>query len=189
TPGSFQRGELEIETMLKQLETGVNVFRTSSCGRVLDAVSFILGICSKRTYEGEPAMKLEAVGRNGNPRAAGIHPKLRTINGVEVLDTSELILDVLDAVKRGISRADVAAGAQWALADGLAQIAARVAESDGIKPVGVSGGVFCNDLMTAAARERINSEGLKFIMHKEVPPGDGGISLGQVYVAAKTIRR
>ncbi|MEM2192559.1 MAG: hypothetical protein QXG38_02975, partial [Candidatus Hadarchaeales archaeon] len=188
TPGGFPRGKLEIETVLRQLETGINVFMTSSCGRVLDAISFILGVCSERTYEGEPAMKLEALGRKGNPKTAGIHPKFKTLNGTEVLDTPQLILDVLAAVKSGVSKADVAAGAQWALADGLAQIAASVAEKEGMKIVGVSGGVFYNDLMTIAARERITSAGLKFLMHREVPPGDGGISLGQVYVAVKRIK-
>ena len=55
----FPHGELEVDIVLRQIELG-NSPVTSSCGRVLDAVAAVLGICFERTYEGEPAMKLES---------------------------------------------------------------------------------------------------------------------------------
>lgn len=184
----FPRGALELRAVLRQLETGVNVFMTSSCGRVLDAISCLLGVCHKRTYEGEPAMKLEALGNRGDPKAAEIHPELRSEKGIEVVDTRMLFLQILEALKRRVPKQDIAAGAQWAIADGLAQVAVATAKREGIKAIGVSGGVFYNDLMTKTVRKRVTSEGLRFLMHKEVPPGDGGISLGQAFVAALKLR-
>ena len=61
----FPHGESEIQIILQQLEKGLNIVGTSSCGRVLDAVAAVLGVCYERTYEGEPAMKLESTAKNG----------------------------------------------------------------------------------------------------------------------------
>ena len=70
-----------------------------------------------------------------------------------------------------------------ALAEGLADMAINSARGNGLNTVGFTGGVANNELMTRIIREKIESEGLQFLRHTKVPPGDGGLSLGQAVVA------
>jgi hydrogenase maturation protein HypF len=180
----FRQGDREINVVLRQLERGLNVFWTSSCGRVLDAVACLLGICCERTYEGEPAIKLEAVANGVDSDHLRLKASIKSVNSMKVLDTSHLLVDILDALQRRVSRKQIAAAAQRALAEGLAEIAIDVASVKDIKIVGGSGGVFYNRAITATVRKSVEEAGLKFIQHEFLPPGDGGISVGQAVVAA-----
>ncbi|MDI6884525.1 MAG: carbamoyltransferase HypF [Hadesarchaea archaeon] len=180
----FKRGKREIAVVLRQLERDLNVFWTSSCGRVLDAVSCLLGTCDERTYEGEPAIKLEAAAAQGNAREVKLDPTIEKIDGKPTLDTSKLLLDILSGLRARVPRKHLAAAAQLAVARGLASIAVDAASSSGIKTVGASGGVFYNRAITVAVRREIEGAKLKFVRHETLPPGDGGISVGQAIVAA-----
>ena len=180
----FRHGEREISVVLRQLDRNLNVFWTSSCGRVLDAISCLLGICGERTYEGEPAIKLEAAAAIGDSREVKIEPEIKKMDGKMSFDTSKLLLDVLHALRADVPRKHIAASAQLAVARGLASIAIDVASSSGIKVVGASGGVFYNRAITAAVRKEIGGAMLKFVQHEILPPGDGCISVGQAVVAA-----
>jgi hydrogenase maturation protein HypF len=182
--GGFRHGELEIGAVLRQLDRDLNVFWTSSCGRVLDAVSCLLRICSERTYEGEPAIKLEAAAAGGNPREVKIEPEIENVSGRKIFNTSKLLLDVLYALRANVPRKHIAAAAQLAVARGLASIAIDAASSSGIKMVGASGGVFCNRAITEAVRREVEGAMLKFFRHEVLPPGDGCISAGQAVAAA-----
>jgi hydrogenase maturation protein HypF len=185
----FRQGDREISVVLRQLERGVNIFWTSSCGRVLDAVACLLGICCERTYEGEPAIKLEAAAVGGDPDRLRLETSIKSVNGMNVLDTSHLLVDIIDAVRNSVSRKQIAAAAQRALAEGLAEIAIDVASAKDIKIVGGSGGVFYNRAITAAVRKSVEEAGLRFIQHELLPPGDGGISVGQAVVAAHSVTK
>ncbi|MEM2865762.1 MAG: carbamoyltransferase HypF [Candidatus Hadarchaeales archaeon] len=182
-PSGFPRGEREREVVLRQLERG-NLPLTSSCGRVLDAVACVLGICWERTYEGEPAMKLEAVAGEGDPKAV---PLPCRISGGRV-DTSSLLAGVVEAVRSGVPRRHVAASVHRAIALALAEVACGVAEERGIRTVGASGGVFCNRYFTAEVEREVERRGLRFLRHVLLPPGDGGISVGQAACAARRLR-
>ena len=172
-------GEVEASLIAEELRKGRIPVWTTSCGRVLDAVSSILGICQERTYEGEPAIKLESAASKGRD-VLNLEPK---IIGDSVLDTTYLVLEVLE----GLSRhrvADLAYSAEAYLARGLAQISIEKADALGVDAVGFSGGVAYNEHITQTMREIIEENGLKFFVHRLVPPGDGGISFGQSVVAA-----
>jgi len=184
----FRYGRREVRVVLRQLERNLNVFQTSSCGRVLDAVSCLLGICSERTYEGEPAIKLEAAANNGEAELVKLEPTIKGADGATVIDTAQLLTDVLDALRARVGRRHIAAAAQRAIARGLATIAVEAASSRGIDTIGGSGGVFCNRAITAAVRREVERAGLKFIQHELLPPGDGGISVGQAVIAARQSR-
>jgi hydrogenase maturation protein HypF len=184
--GSFRHGELEMGAVLRQLDRDLNVSWTSSCGRVLDAVSCLLGVCSERTYEGEPAIKLEAAATSGDPREVKIEPEIAKVGGKMNFDTSKLLLDVLYALRANVPRKHIAAAAQLAVARGLASIAIDAASSSGIKMVGASGGVFYNRAITEAVRREVEGAKLKFFRHEILPPGDGCISAGQAVFAAAT---
>ncbi len=182
---SFRRGKREREIVLRQLERDLNVFRTSSCGRVLDAIACLLGICNERTYEGEPAIKLEAVANRGDAGKVRLEPVIEKIGGMVVVNTSRLLMDVLDALRARVSREHIAAAAQQAIARGLASIAIDTASSNGIGVVGGSGGVFYNKSITTAVHREVEKAGLRFVQHEFLPPGDGGISVGQAIIAVK----
>jgi hydrogenase maturation protein HypF len=180
----FRHGRKEVGVVLHQIERGLNVFWTSSCGRVLDAAACLLGICSVRTYEGEPAMKLEAAAMGGDPKRVKLNVEIKKDGNLNVVDTSQILLGALEALRARVPRRHIVAAVQRALAEGLSEIAITAAFDEKMKVVGGSGGVFCNDAMTTAARKFVTRSRLKFVRHELLPTGDGGISVGQAVVAA-----
>jgi len=173
----FPHGKTEVETILSQLKRS-SVPKTTSCGRVLDAVSAILGLCYERTYEGEPAMKLESAATLGKD-ALNLTPNL----GGNALDTTSLIQEIFSQRNRH-SVADLAYSAQSYLANGLAQLAMQEAERLGVKVIGFSGGVAYNEHITQKIRRAVEKSGFKFVVHEHLPPGDGGVSFGQAVAAS-----
>jgi len=179
-------GEREISIILRQLETGTNVIQTSSTGRVLDAAAALLGICHERTYEGEPAMRLESAAINGNPLAIEMPVNIvKAQDGRSVLDTRH-ILDGVVSAKRGHRKTqDIAASVQRAIAIGFARLAMDAAHDTGINTIGMSGGVAYNSAIVKTIKDEVTSEGYKFITNEKVPCGDGGISFGQAILTAR----
>lgn len=178
----FPRESDELEMTLNQLESGVNTPVTTSAGRFLDAVSALLGLCSERTYEGEPAMKLESFARGGE--IVEIDLPVRNYEGIPVLDQSMIIWKLIDLLG-SVAPEDVAATAQWTLAKGLTRIATTNARDAGLEVIGFSGGVAFNDAISNIIAETVSERGLKFVTNETVPPGDGGIALGQLWIAGK----
>ena len=170
--GLLPHGETEAELILQQLQKG-SAPTTSSCGRVLDAVSALLGICYERTYEGEPAMKLESVAFRGKD-CLDLVPQIKGT----VLDTTYLVKEILNNMD-SCSASDLACSAQSYLARGLGLLAVDQAERLGVKHVGFSGGVACNEHITETMRKTVEAKGFKFIVHTKIPAGDGGTSFGQ----------
>jgi hydrogenase maturation protein HypF len=169
-------GETEAKLILTQLkDTGI--LETTSCGRVLDAVAAVLGVCFERTYEGESAMKLESsalVGKN----VLILEPQVQG----NILGTSCLLGAIYDNLGR-VSNADLAYSAHAYLAKGLASMAVKEALELGTKNVGFTGGAACNQILTQLMRETVEKAGLRFYTHEVVPAGDGGVSFGQAVVA------
>lgn len=180
--GGFKHGIVEINAVLRILAAG-NYIRTSSCGRFLDASACMLGVACKRTYRGEGAIKFEAAASNGDPERVKFKLDYRNDNGILKLDTKSLFIQVLDALKENIPRRHIAAAVHKALGQGLAYIASYTALEEGISTVGFSGGVAYNRLIVEYVRREIEKEGFKILLHKQVPPGDGGLSLGQLATA------
>ncbi len=172
----------ELKLALLQIERGINCPETTSAGRFLDAVAAWLGISRERTYEGEPAMRLEATGAGGKPLP--IEPVIREHDGRPVLDTIALFRELHRLRNEGTSVADLAATAQDALAKGLARIAVRVARAEGIGTVGLTGGAAVNDRIARAVKCEVEAAGLHYVQHGKIPPGDGGLSFGQLVHAA-----
>jgi hydrogenase maturation protein HypF len=173
----FPHGEDEIRTMLHQLNNQKSIVQTTSCGRALDAASAILDICYERSYEGEPAMKLESVAKNGKDAL-----KLKPIREGDKLHTTEMLYRLFED-KHKYSRADLAHSVHSYLANGLAELAVEKALENGIRSIGFSGGAACNEILASAMRRTVEAARLSFLVHESAPPGDGGISLGQAAVA------
>jgi len=173
-------GITEAQLILSQLEKGTGGPQTSSCGRVLDAISALLGICAVRSYEGEPAMKLESTALGGRDTLQ-LKPQISN----DVLETSGLIRVLYENFGR-VSVADLAYSAHAYLARGLAALAIEQAQAQGTKNVGFTGGAACNQILAETIRESVEAAGLKFYVHEAIPAGDGGVSFGQAIVASNS---
>lgn len=172
----------ELRLVLAQIEKGLNAPLTTSAGRFLDAVAAWLGICRERTYEGEPAMKLEACAAQGKP--VPLAPPIAQREGVFVVETPKIFGELWRLRRAGVGPEDIAATAQDVLARALAQIAVRVAQEAGVKAVGLTGGAAVNYAIAQAVKEEVEKAGLRFLAQSKVPPGDGGLSFGQLVQAA-----
>jgi hydrogenase maturation protein HypF len=172
----LSHGELEAEIILQQLRQKESLIETTSCGRVLDAVAAELGLCYERTYEGEPAMKLESAA------VKGAHViKIKPIIRGNVLDTAELLVQIFEKRAKA-SREDLAYSAHAYLANGLASLAIAAAQENGVETVGFTGGAAVNGILTRLMRQAVEAAGLRFLVHEAVPSGDGGVSFGQAVV-------
>ena len=169
-------GETEAKLILDQLEKNVGLVETTSCGRVLDAISAVLGICFERTYEGEPAMKLESTATNEKD-ALNLKP---LVHG-DVVNTTCLLRSIFEN-KQKLSIGALAYSAHAYLAKGLAVLAIQQAQGLGVKDVGFSGGAACNQILAQIMSEAVEGAGLRFWVHEAVPAGDGGVSFGQAVV-------
>jgi len=174
--GHLPHGETEAKLLLSQLRQASRTVETTSCGRILDAVAAVLGVCYERTYEGEPAMKLESAAIKGKDVL-----KLKSIVKGNVLDTTQLLLEVFENRGR-LSTADLAYSAHAYLAKGLVSLAIEKALENDISAVGFSGGAACNALLASLMRAIVEAAGLRFLVHEAVPAGDGGVSFGQAVV-------
>jgi len=171
--GRLPHGQTEANLILQQLKKSAGVTETTSCGRVLDAVSAVLGVCYERTYEGEPAIKLESVAIKGKD-VLNIAP---VIEG-DVLGTSQMLQEIFENLGKS-SVADLAYSAHAYLARGLASLAVAKALEQGVKAVGFSGGAACNQILADIMRQTVEVAGLRFIVHESIPAGDGAVSFGQ----------
>jgi len=168
---------------------------TSSTGRLLDAFSALLGVCCARTYEGEPAMKLEAFSRGGEllrELLKLMEPEER--RGVFVVPTAEALAYALDELlpKGERARRSAAYTVQYAVGWHLGRVAAEKAKELGAKEVLASGGAAVNDVIYRGLLEAARSvlgPGARVYVNALVPPGDGGVALGQAYAAALMRKR
>jgi hydrogenase maturation protein HypF len=171
-------GKTEAALIADQLNSGKGTVETTSCGRVLDAVAAVLGVCFERSYEGEPAMKLETVALGGRDVLC-LNPSVKG----GVLHTTALVGDVFSNLGR-VSVADLAHSAHAYIARGLAELAIQNATEMGTENVGLTGGAACNQLLAQYMRVAVEEAGLRFYVHEAVPAGDGGVSFGQAVVAS-----
>ena len=151
--------EKQLQIMSKQLTKRFNCPSTTSCGRILDAASFLLGYCDERTYEGRPAMLLEA--------NSTVPYEIEPIIEGNVLMTTPLFQFLVDNFEKDKKR--LAATVQMYLAKGLYEIASKFS-----KPIVFSGGCAYNTIMSSfLIKKGVHVNG-------KVPSGDGGISFGQI---------
>lgn len=172
--------EQELSILDRQLKTGLNVHLTSSAGRVLDSASALLGICRERTYDGEPAMKLESAASGGKPELWDID--IYEKNGCSVFSTKDLLQTAFYSVQK-LSPADIAASVQYNLAHGFAEIAIQKAFEYDTENIALSGGVCINHIIRQTISDEIKKAGLNLIVNREYPFGDGCISYGQCIYA------
>ena len=172
-----------LATVVKMVERRLNCPPTSSVGRLFDAVAALAGIAAPVSFEGEAAMRLESLAA-ASP-AKGVYAFELLDGGPAMrIGVGPLVRGVSDEARRGVEAADIARRFHSTLAALIARVCARLRESGAPSTVVLSGGVFVNRLLASEAAALLRDEGFRVYRHATVPPNDGGLSLGQLAVAA-----
>ncbi len=179
TLSQFPRQEREI--VARQVEQYLNAPLTSSCGRLFDAVSALLGICPVTTFEAQAAIALELAARESDlsksrPYVFGIHTNGNILLG-------EMLAAILDDLQGGCDVREIAANFHLTVAHMIRHAAEFAHAQSSLETAALSGGVFQNRLLLRLARDELRAAGFEVLTHKQVPTNDGGLSLGQAVIA------
>ena len=174
------------------IERGINSPRTSSMGRLFDAAAAILGICGKATYEGEPAIELEAAAwralnsestcPTGNMASFSVTESSRP-DDCHVLNSKSLVEELLEGIGADVPAGQLALDFHVAVARSSAHIASEICAREEIDAVALSGGVFMNRLLLQLLTRELKSMGLTVLVPHSVPVNDGCIAYGQAAIA------
>jgi hydrogenase maturation protein HypF len=158
---------------------------TSSVGRLFDAVASLAGVRRRVSYEGQAAIELEGLATTVD--ADGRYPfDFTDTSTATFIDFRPMILAVSRDAATWVPAAVIARRFHSTLAEVVVRTCARLRSDTGVSLVALSGGVFQNALLTEESIARLRADGFRVLRHRRVPPGDGGLSLGQLAVAAAT---
>lgn len=185
--------EQAAQAVGQMLRANVNCPLTSSCGRLFDAVAAQLGLCHTTSYEGQAAIRLEHAAR----QAADIASDLSlawpvtpdSVNGLLQIDSARLFFHATEEQARNASAPRTAALFHLSLAQAFALMTKQAARQTGISVVALSGGVMQNSLLGLLLPQALHRQGLSVLTHHELPPGDGGLSLGQAVWGIRMLAR
>lgn len=172
---AFSRAERRV--LGQMLTKGVNTPVTSSAGRLFDGVAALAGLQQRVAFEGQAAMTLEYA---ADLKEAGAYPLDLAQQTPHIIDWRSLVDAIRDDVQRGTPAGIISARFH----NGLVRVIVEVAQLVGQSRVVLTGGCFQNRLLTERATAYLRQAGFEVLLHRQVPPNDGGICLGQVAVAA-----
>lgn len=172
----------EERTVLAMIAHGLNTPRTSSMGRLFDAVAALAGVRDDALYEGQAAIELEAI---ADPSADGAYAFsiVEAAGGVLVVDPAPLLEEVLDDVASGVATPVISARFHRAAVDAVVHVCVRLAPELGVRHIALAGGVFMNRLVVRGCILGLREAGLEPLTHLRLPANDGGVSFGQAVIA------
>ena len=201
-------GESELNGMKYSYQNNQNVALTSSCGRLLDAISSLLGVCQEKTYRGEPAMRLEGFTANGDIMKYDFHTivlddlKKARDNNVAIIRSELIITKTIELLTENSKKhltneaynkflMDIGASILNSIGVIFSEISFEYAKKHGINAIGLSGGVSYNKILSESFFEHLKyliekdttHKNIKILFHHNIPPGDAGISIGQAAIA------
>ncbi len=176
-----------------QIEKEIQVFPTSSAGRLFDAVSALLGICNVVTYEGQAAIELESTATNWFN--AKDEQKISSLYEIEVLENDhvlslgvkKLFEEIIKELGKGESVGKIAYKFHMTIAKVMVDTARRLGVGKG--PLVLSGGVFQNKLLTERVISICVANEIEVLRSRDLPPGDSGLSFGQVLIASEVSKK
>ena len=163
-------------------DMGINSVQSTSCGRLFDAVSAVLGICRSQSFEGGASMGLEFAAERYLKKcelARSFHIRENSSGSRSILPTDELFYRIVEERLNGRAAEELAYFFHEALASMTADAAVRLRDSSGCDTVALSGGCYQNRLLLRLTEDRLERYGFTVLRAHEIPPNDGGISLGQ----------
>ncbi|MFC1528269.1 carbamoyltransferase HypF [Candidatus Latescibacterota bacterium] len=199
----------DLEVLDLACTAGVNAPKTSSLGRLFDAVASIIDLCHTVTYEGQAAMMLDMLAaheKSGQTlpytiytsetaedfgdypvlhgKAENASPGISPVPEVRYgIDYTPLVRSVVEEMKRGRSRSELARDFHVTLMASFADVVDRIREATGVNTVALSGGCWQNRILSSRFPGILREKGYTVLTNRLVPPNDGGISLGQAFVA------
>lgn len=198
-PFARQLDRSKWRALSQMIARGINSPQTSSLGRLFDAIAALIGLRNEVLYEGQAAIELEmlAVGTRFIASShAGVQTYPYTIQRYEAsesksatLDVSPMIRAIVSDIQQGVSPSHIASRFHRTIAELLAAAACEARERTGLHRVALSGGVFQNRLLLETLVARLEEIGFQVYINRRVPPNDGGLSLGQLAVAAARIQK
>jgi len=168
----------KLKMYLNVLKNNFNTYKTSSAGRLFDAVSALIGLVSYAGYHAEAPMMLESVAAQNINNSY----KFDILNTVSFKKTFEGIIEDLN---NNESISTISAKFHNTITDIITQTAQLMSKKTGIKKVVLSGGTFQNRYLTERTENKLHTEGFEVYSHKEFPSNDGGLALGQLIIGAK----
>ena len=176
----------DINLIVQMIQKYINSPLTSSCGRLFDAVSAILGIGNTIKFEAQAAIELEMIiDENCSDRYENAIPDLSSGNSI---NTNLLIKAIVNDIRKGEDVGVISAKFHRTLGDISVNAVNRIRERFKINIIGLSGGVFQNHFFFNYLLYRLNDEGFNVITHSKVPTNDGGLALGQAVIADNLYR-
>jgi hydrogenase maturation protein HypF len=172
-----------LDTALAMIGRRLNSPVTSSAGRLFDAVAALIGLRTAVSYEGQAAGELEGLATGRSPR--GAYPF--GFDGTHV-DTRPLIAALVADIRSGTVRTILARRFHCTVVEIIAATCGRLRDEMRVNAVALSGGVFLNAIVLAESSDRLVRDGFQVYRHRQVPPGDGGLCLGQLVIAAAAER-
>jgi hydrogenase maturation protein HypF len=176
----------ELSLLERQLAGDIACVPTSSMGRLFDAVSSLAGVCHRAGYEAQAALELEAEAAAAwDADTAAYAFGFAAGAGPVRCDPTPLLRALVADLRRGTPAPVLAARFHRGVAGAVAEICRRARRATGLATVALSGGVFANGLLEQECTALLAADGFTVLRHGEVPPGDGGLALGQLVVAAR----
>lgn len=176
----------QYELIKKALKFGIQTTTSSSMGRLFDAVSALLDICHYNEYEGEAAMRLEyAAAKAGYAYPLQINIE-KERDGRWIGNWIPLFTEIINALYAGVNECELAAGFIYAVSDFTVRMCMTLMKEQnaaGIQ-IALSGGCFQNRILLSEIIKGLQEKEGKVYVNEHVPAGDGGIALGQAYLAA-----
>ena len=177
--------EKESKVQFAMADRKLNAVLSTSVGRLFDAVSAILGIRHKSSFEGEASMALEFAAEayeqkdHEQKQNEKIDPLVYEEDGHVILNTQLLVQRIVEAKLQGSDSDRLAYWFHKILAEQITAVCVEARNVSGRQKVALSGGVFQNRLLLRLTEERLTEEGFEVLRHRMVPPNDGGIAVGQ----------
>ncbi len=172
---------VEFEIVKRQIEGRINSPLTSSCGRLFDAVSSLLGVCDVITYEGQAAIELEMLADESVKD--GYHWPLSPGKFPVTINQEPILCDIIHDLKAGVPITVISAKFHNAVAEMVSKVCCLIRDRDGLNKVALSGGVFQNVYLLKRTLSHLQRRGFEPYIHHQVPCNDGGIALGQAVIA------
>jgi len=180
-PPALLTHQADFEILETMLNRNLNCPVSCGAGRLFDIVSALAGVCTRRTYEGQPAIELEAVLRNGETGAYEL-PLDRDDEGW-ILDWRPMLREVVGDVLSGVETPLVSARFHNGFVRTIVDLSRKLREETRLERVVLSGGVFQNQYLGQQVLDRLSADGFQVFEQKLIPANAGGVSLGQAAVA------